>query len=119
LDELKLGPPEDVYDVVAVRLALELADTDLLTKDDTDELCETLGEPDALPEIVTDGVSLYVIDDKGETDGVSEAELLLVNVFVTVTVFVIPVGKVVGLAVKVFSADFVTVLVILRLVRGV
>jgi len=119
LDELKLGPPEDVYDVVPVKLTLELADTDLLTKDDTDELCETLGEPDALPEIVTDGVSLYVNVLSGESDGVSEAELRLVNVFVTVTVFVIPVGKVVGLVVKVLIAEFVTVLLMLRLTRGV
>jgi hypothetical protein len=119
LDELKLGPPEDVYDVVPEKLTLELADADLLTKDDTDELCDTLGEPDALPEIVTDGVSLYDNVVSGETDGLPEAELLLVNVFVTVTVFVIPVGKVVGLVVKVLIAEFVTVLVILRLVRGV
>jgi hypothetical protein len=41
----------------------------------------------------------------GETEPVGDIDALLLRLIVTLTVFVTPVGKVVGLAVKVFTDD--------------
>ena len=54
----------------------------------------------------------------GEVVELPDNDFLPLNVFVTLTVCVTPVGNVVGLAVKVFTTVLVTVLVTERLIRG-
>jgi hypothetical protein len=70
-----------------------------------------------LPVTDTEAVVLYDNVDSGETEGVTDNDFFPLNVLVTVTVCVTPVGNVVGLAVKVFAVELLTVAVPERLGR--